>query len=353
MGNNELTLALRLEGTTGAASVEVERLVDVAAMVATLPDPDIDPVFAAKLEQRLLTEGLAAQVAETPEPYQGLRVVRTPQTQPAPARTEKLAPNVIALPRRRYVMRKALVAAIAAAMALAMPVAMASTALPGSPGYAIKEMRRSIQLHFMHGNELAFKMEHQAREYLAEAAQLAAIGGRSNLIEATLAKANRLLALATQITIRSGQPAAIARLRSMIERDGDMLRAMLPTAGDKASFVTAIDHVEDLSEALARAMGIVLAEPGDIGPAVESIAASVSAPSSNREASSKSPSGSNQGGSTTPSAPRAPKLKDPGGHEKPATPGGCSDIGGAQLGDTLDVLSNRLCAGSPDNAGTN
>jgi hypothetical protein len=346
MGNNELTLALRLEGTTGAASVEVERLVDVAAMVATLPDPEIDPVFAAKLEQRLLTEGLAAQHAETPEPYQGLRVVR-PEPTIVPAREEKVAPNVITLPRRRYVMRKALVAAIAAALAMAMPIAMAASALPGSPGYGLNKLRFSAQLHFANAHDKPFLMAHRGHELISFSARLVAINAPSDLVNDTLAEAKAWLAQATQAVISSGKSGDIAKLRSMIERDGDTLRTMLSAANDRNSVFSAIDKMEDLSDALARAMGVVLAEPTVIAPAMKAILADISGPSQ-RSSSSRTSSENSSGGSTTPAAPQPPTVKDPG-VEKPASPGGCSKIGGAQLGNTLDVLSDRLCAGSPDN----
>jgi hypothetical protein len=331
MGNNELTLALRLEGTTGAASVEVERLVDVAAMVATLPDPDIDPVFAAKLEQRLLTEGLAAQVAETPESYQGLRVVRTLEPA-APEHEEKLAPNVITLPRRRYTVRKAVAALIAAALGMALPVAMASTALPGSPGYALNKARFAVQLHFASGHEKPFMMMHRADVLVSYTSRLVVIGAPGDLINDTLAEAKSWMAAATASVIRTGKTGDIAKMRGMLERTGDLLRTMLPAADASQGDV------------------VVLAEPAAVsGPAVEAIAASVGAPAAKSESSSKSSSEADKRDSKTPAAPKPPTIKDPGDGGKGATPGGCSNIGQAQLGHTLDPLSEQLCAGSPDN----
>lgn len=327
MGDQQLALALRLEGRAGAASEEVERLVGVADMVAALPDPDIDPVFAAKLEQRLLTEGLAEQVSEPVETYQGLRIVRE-EPKLAPAHEEKVAPNVVVLPRRRYMVRKTLVAAIAAALAAAMPLAMASTALPGTLGYGIKEWKRSVQLDFATGAAKVFKYEAFARDYLAEAAQLVEIDGGPSLIERTLAKANLYQRIATRLAIESRSQALIAKLRGMIERDGDALRTLLPAAeGSRPAVFGAIDTVEGLSDALARAMGIVIGAPATAGaPTIESLAAEVATTSEGPEGSTASaPKGTDPG---APGAPAPPKV-GPGdeGKKKGATRGDCRTIG--------------------------
>src|SRR5438093_12750549 len=107
--DKELVLALRAHG---ASAVEARELAAVAGALSLGPDPEIDSAFADALEARLMGEpmGTAAPMGVVAP----LRPTRS--TAPAvPEADRRTIAQVIPLPRRRFTVRKALVAAIAAA----------------------------------------------------------------------------------------------------------------------------------------------------------------------------------------------------------------------------------------------
>src|SRR5919108_3983054 len=95
-----LSLALALEGRIKPAR-ENEQLVAIAEALAELPDPQIDRGFMLALEQRILTEEFSEQA-----PVRHLEPVPTVAPVAEPIRR---AP-VVQMPKRRFIIRRSLVA---------------------------------------------------------------------------------------------------------------------------------------------------------------------------------------------------------------------------------------------------
>lgn len=170
--SEETVLTLALEGRIHAASGQTAELVALAGNLALLPDPEIDATWANALEARLIG-------AEVVQPTLHL-------VEPAPA-PEPLPTNVVQLPARRFVVRRALAGAVAAAMLSAFPVVAVAGSLPGTPGYGVK---RSIErLHIaMFGDEVAdgFAYMALAQRRVGEAGEMIALKMRPELISLIL-----------------------------------------------------------------------------------------------------------------------------------------------------------------------
>lgn len=316
MGDRELALALALDGAVAPASDEAERLVVLARALEVVAAPDIDPAFAARLEARLMTEVLE----QAPEAQPALRVVRpappfvaVPKSKPAP---------VVMIPRRRFVVRKALVAAIAAAMLMALPIAASASALPGTPFYSVKEWRQSVQLHFSSGAAKAFRHEQIARETLAEGAQLTTIGADPRMIQAAFDKANRHQRDAVAMIIDSANPALIKKMLRMIDADRGLLVALQPAAQHDArpAIHEALTETDVLSVRLARALGYPAAVPVRLAPATLAAADAASSKPASRT------SGTIGGTSTGLPKAEAPTKTPPRG-ETPEPPEGSRGTG--------------------------
>lgn len=304
MADTTLALALALEGTAQPASEEIERLAGIAGTIATLPDPEIDPRFAARLEARLMAEFDAISA----RPVLRLVETATPEPTPEPA----LAPNVVALPRRRLVVRKALAAAIAAAMLSALPVVASASSLPGSPFFGIERWRQNQMISSAHGAEKAFAMEHIARRWIGYAEQMTALRYERDAIDGVLGHAGRLQAGAVALIVRLGTDREIARLGAMLESDAARLRELLDVAGDpiRPVLLDMLAAIERLADRLA-------------GAGLGSVAVSPSATAGGGSVE-VSPS------ARTPSVrtPRQPQQPDPGLRfvDEPITPYACQEV---------------------------
>ncbi|HVL90581.1 MAG TPA: hypothetical protein VM841_10155 [Actinomycetota bacterium] len=118
-----------LEGE-GSSSEETASLLALVRMLEDLPEPEIDPAFAASLEDRIV-----GGTAESP---------------PAPAAGAPAGGSLAAITRieerRSRRVRRGLVAAIAATFVMALPVAASAEAVPGSPGYGVRLAREEARL---------------------------------------------------------------------------------------------------------------------------------------------------------------------------------------------------------------
>lgn len=111
-----------LDGAARPPTEEIASLVALARMLEALPEPEIDPAFAASLEARLMAEAPAAVA-------------------PAPARTGV----VVRLSARRRV-RRTLAAAIAAVLLIGIPTAASANVAPDSSLYGLRLAREEARL---------------------------------------------------------------------------------------------------------------------------------------------------------------------------------------------------------------
>lgn len=222
MGGDELALALALEGTGSAASPQVTRLLALAETLVTLPDPEIDPRFAARLEARLLEETLEEEKAPR------LQVVPARLPKPAPVRRARVHP----LPRRRLVVRRSLVAAAVAIMLAALPVVGSAGALPGSPFYRLKLGLERVELFFAGGpQDQGFKHLEFAGARLGEATELVALG-MERAVPDTLARMQTEQRRGAGLILAFAKDrAALARAARILQGQSGMLtRRVLPAA---------------------------------------------------------------------------------------------------------------------------
>ncbi|MBI4729651.1 MAG: hypothetical protein HY775_09165 [Acidobacteria bacterium] len=255
--SEELALDLALEGRIKAASPEVGRLMALAERLAGLPDPGIDPRFAARLEARLLAEMDQALPVERP-----LRAVpsRTPSgtlcgTEVPTERPVKPSP-VIPLPRRRVVLRKAMVAAIAAALALALPMAMVPTALPGSPLYGAKLRVEALRCALSSGASRGVCDLGRAGKRLAEVDEVMSLG-QNRLVAPTIAMMGGFQVAGINEIIRSGDRGALTRAQAILTDQNDRLEALVGTASVdiRPALRRAVADGRELSGRVATALG--------------------------------------------------------------------------------------------------
>lgn len=264
---DQLALALALEGRADAASPQVKQLVVLADGLSALPDPRIDERFAAALEARLLTEGLEEQV-----PVARPRLVAVPAPSKAPAEPVRRAP-VVPLPRRRLVVRRALVGMVAAAALGAFPVIAAASALPGSPFYGLKQWFHSMTISLT-GGSVQDGLHYAAwgQEKATEAVQLQARGADDARITKTLREADGLYRKAWGLIGPTADAAALRKLAALVEASERQLRSLSPelVAQARAAVDSAIDTTIAIQEAIARALGLpflATTPPVHAGPA--------------------------------------------------------------------------------------
>lgn len=330
-GGNELALALSLEGRAQPASPEVARLVALAETLAGLPDPLIDPKFAARLEARLMEEELAE------EQNRALRVAPKPSVRPAePVRRAKVHP----LPRRRVVIRRGLIAAALAVMLMALPIAASAGALPGSPFYSLKLGIERIELAFAGGPEAkAFKHLELAGTRLDEAAQLVALG-RGDAVSATL---DRMAAeQRTGTTLILGFPAG----RPAVTRAAQILRtqtAGLSALAAKASpeLRAAVLDAAAASDALATRLASALSATASTRQVARTLGAAVGHLLGSDSLAQVWNAQMSSGGPQWSDAPRPPASSGSGPAQKP---GGNRSYGTSCLGQAVGAAGG-LCEG--------
>lgn len=248
----EQVLSLALEGRIHAASGQTAELVALAGNLALLPDPEIDAQWANALEARLL----GVDVAPAP-----LRLV-----EPTPA-PEPLPTNVVQLPARRFVVRRAMVGAVAAAMLSAFPVIAVAGSLPGTPGYGVK---RSIErLHIaMFGDAVQDGFSHGelAQRRVGEAAELIALEADPKLITRTLRDAMLSINLASRLVLdNTDDPTTLQRLSDMT---AETERRIVALAGDapvasQGALQGALDASKELQADVARLLAVTAPSASD------------------------------------------------------------------------------------------
>jgi hypothetical protein len=307
--DTNLALALGLEGGP-ASDAEIRRLVGVARILESVPDPDIDPGFAARLEARLMTEdlGLVHAIRPTPRPDEPIDL---PEVEHRAA--------IIRFPRRRFMVRKALAATIAAALALALPVVASAGALPGSPGYGLKLRIERMRLAAANGLiAKAFVWLDIAENRLSDAQQLSALHEPrfipvtlDRLEEAQRNGASLILAASTDREI-------LARVAGVLQSQGVALQEMLPTVPSAArdDLLDAIRTGQTLSLRVAAALGLPMirppatATPGATAPDQPSVDSSISSDGSWGSVDAETPGGT---------APRTPGIKGSENRDSDAT----------------------------------
>lgn len=238
-----LDLELALEGRRKRVPAEVKSLVALAHDLATLPDPEIDARFAARLEQRLLSDGLEAAT-----PARHLQAVPAPKPQ-APAEPVRRAP-VVPLPRRRFVFKRGLVAAVAAAMLLAFPLAASANSLPGGLFHSFKvNVLERIELALAGGPvDDGFKHLDFAERRIGEIAQLLVLGNEGDVQGALDMMQGEQVTGVEAIMAATSDPAVLSRAARILEAQADALANiarnlsidMRPAALDAASAAKAL-----------------------------------------------------------------------------------------------------------------
>lgn len=327
-----VNLALALEGTAVPSTEEIRRLTGVAGMLETLPDPDIDPRFAARLEAVLMAEFDAKHPAPQHAPM--LQLVK-PEATPAPVAEPKAQPNVIALPRRRFVVRKAIAGLAAAAMISALPVVAAASSLPGSPFFGIEQFRQNHAISSARGAEKAFVMEATARKWIGYSAEMVALNYDANAISRVLRRAGILQRDAATLLTRFGSPEQIDRLVAMLAGDSGRLtriRSLAPSHA-RPALSRAITVIESITSQLAAGLEPVVNVAAII--TTDPTAAITAEPQSDVEAPKP----------TTRAPKGTPQVKE---KNKPADlywddPEGCQVWFSTVFGDTLKHPSELLC----------
>lgn len=255
--NAELALALALDGKLAKLDDETATLVAVVDALRALPEPEIDVNFANALEQRLLSEGLAD---ETPV------AVGRPQLRVVPAFPEtpadeaiRVADNVVTMPTRRFKVRRSVAALAACFMLGAFPVMAASSALPGSPFYGIKQRIHAAQLAlFGDAASDASRRLGFASEHVREAEALVALGASEDLISSTLDLATYELAKAGETISSVTDPESLARFAEEAASTESLLRKSGPALAPEASdaFDRALEAASTLTDAIKETLGI-------------------------------------------------------------------------------------------------
>jgi len=245
-----LNLALSLEGRAKPAPRN-EQMVRIAAMLANLPDPEIDPRFMLALEAKLMAEPVAASVRH-------LSVV--PAFPPTPADEVVRRAPVVQMPSRRFVVRRS-VAAVAAAAALgAFPVAAAAQSLPGSPFYGLKRSFEKAQIAlFGDAVDDGLRYMQQAQRRGDEAEKLGTLGAEPGLIEHTLAEMQELQRRGSELILANTSDIAVLnKLAEMAAAAEAQLRLAVPVlnAETRGALHDAIAVTTQIQNAVARALGI-------------------------------------------------------------------------------------------------
>lgn len=273
VGDSQLALARVLEDPALHISSGVRTLAQIAWSLAAVPDPEIDPVFIERLENRILSapamktgtldrrashlhalpdlDSISAKAEaqmQTPRPATEATAV----TVPAPP----LA-TVVSLPRHRLVVRKALIGAIAAVLALALPVLASAAALPGTPLYGLKGLMERAELATAGGPvETGFVHVKLAARRLDEVDQLVALH-TVRFVPPTLERLDASLQAATTLILdHTNSPDALRRLANALNRSHGKLSSLLRQVppGIQPSFIESLVSANALTRAVERAL---------------------------------------------------------------------------------------------------
>lgn len=345
MGEMQLALSLRAQG---ASHTEVRNLVGVAQALAVVPDPEIDAAFADALEARLLTEGLELSPEVTPlrRPVRSARPARRaarPAFRPVETTRSSRTAAVVPLPRRRFVVRKAMAVAIAAAMMLALPVAAGAQALPSSPFYKVKIAMEDVRSFFT-GGDLAkgFYELSRAQTRFDEASQLLALGDAEHAAK-TISSMKQHQRKGTQLILgASPSPADLERVEDYMRDLVGQLQDLLPQAdsASRSTILDAIRQAEAIADNLAGTTDMRLVNPADV---LSKIAVDVQSPSgtTTQSPAGTTPGEDNGGGSNA--EPEDP-VEGGGKKVKDGVDEGCRVPGSANgLGDVVAPLAKVFC----------
>ena len=338
MTDTTLALALALDGTASPATDEIKRLSGIAGLVDALPDPEIDQRFVARLEATLMAE-FDAKFGEAAAP---LHIVKAePKIE---ANEERTAPNVIALPQRRFVVRRALAGMVAAAMLSALPVVAAASSLPGSPFFGVERWRQNHAISSAHGAAKAFLVEQTARKWIGYGSQMAIVGYDVSDIESVLAHAGRLQTQAATLIARVGTPGEIAKMAGMLADDVTRLQGILPQT--RVSARPAVhDAIQTASDLTRRLVGSLRTADGApvVVPGTEEIVAS------DPSTSTSTTSNGGSGATTKPADTSTGSDKPLDGNEtsreywEDYDRAACHIIGREQVNDLLVGPSGLIC----------
>lgn len=222
IAEEQLALARALDDAALIPSGEIRGLVHIARALQAVPDPEIDPEFARRLEARLLTDG-----------FDELSARRTRAASPMPnvAVSPNLTAAVHTLPRGRFVVRKAVAAAVAAAMLFALPVVASGSSLPGSPFYGVKTAMERLELAAAQGPvaDGFVYLKHAARR-LDEVDQAISIG-RDAVVASTLRRYDAAITRGTRLILSAtDDPALLERLARELARGTGWLSQLLTVA---------------------------------------------------------------------------------------------------------------------------
>lgn len=268
----QIALARALDDPALTPSGEIRGLVRIARALQVVPDPQIDPDFARRLEARLLTAGLPFEDLDELSARRNAAASPMPKVAVSPAPTAA----VHVLPRGRFVVRKAVAAAVAAAMLFALPVVASGSALPGSPLYGVKSAMERMELAVARG-ALAdgfVYLKHAARR-LDEVDQAIVIG-RDSIVASTLRRYDDAIARGTKLILSATvDPVVLARLARELSRGTGWLSQMLGIAPS----LVAPAIIDSINSGRALALTVErLLEDDMIAPGTQAAAPAVEAP---------------------------------------------------------------------------
>lgn len=337
-------LALALEGRVATASHEVARLVVLAGALAAVPGPEIDPAFASRLEARLMAERIEESQATARPALAPVRAAAVP-ARPAAPELETRRARVIPLPRRRFVVRRSLVAAVAAAMLVALPMVAGANSLPGSPLFPVRQAIERVQLALTFDETAkGFRQIEYAKQYQQDAEQLVGSGASSEDVKAALAEMQRHAREGATRILRTSDPRHLTRLASSLRPMVEALANLVPSAtkGALPALQAAIQEGKDLIREVVAALGFppVVASPvTDVAGGTAEVSEAGSATASSASTTDAQTSTAT---SPTPDSPQGPTP--PGPAPKPARPGDCGIPGRANgLGNALEPVAEIFC----------
>ncbi|GAC1410338.1 MAG: hypothetical protein NVSMB57_04010 [Actinomycetota bacterium] len=217
-----------LSNPASRAPDDIRRLASIAVALEAVPDPEIDPSFVARLEARIMSEEVNT--------YPALSLVSSfnrgsDGTNAEPVTKVPHTASVIWLPRRRLVVRKALVGAVAAILLVALPLVASASALPGTPFYGLHATLERLERAAADGpvQKGFVDLKHGARR-LDEVKELFALRS-TPLVPQTLERMNDALRTGTNLILRHAtDPETLTRLARALGSSTGKLSTLLKSA---------------------------------------------------------------------------------------------------------------------------